>query len=184
MLQDLKEMEKETIELKSSFSDMDGIGRTMAGFSTKSGGKIYIGVDDNGCPIGVKCNKNIMDRLMTLSRTITPSAIISIDFIDHDLKNELKIVCVKVERGQGIYSYKKVPYQRREGVNHPLSPEEVFEIQKNIKKIYFDDLPATCQERPALISDIDEVKVKNFQQIVKGINQKVELKRFLQNHNL
>jgi len=185
MLQDLKEMEKDTIELKSSFSDMDGIGRTMAGFSTKKGGKIYIGVDDNGCPIGVRCNKNIKDSLITLSRTVSPSAIISTNLIDHDLKKGLHIVCIKVEKGQGIYSYKKVPYQRREGVNHPLNPEEVFEIQKNIKKVYFDDLPATCQERPALITDIDENKVKHFLQFVKGVtNQKVELKRFLQNNNL
>ena len=29
MLQDLKDVEKETIELKSSFSDMDSMGRTM-----------------------------------------------------------------------------------------------------------------------------------------------------------
>lgn len=185
ILQDLKDIEKETIELKSSFSDWDAIGRTIAAFSTKKGGKIYVGVDNNGCPIGTVCNKKIKEKLINLARIINPPAIISPNLVNHDIKKELYICCINVEKGKGVYSYKNVPYERRGDVNHPLTVDEVFEIQKTTKKIYFDGLPAISDERPALITDIDEGKIKYYLETVKGIKLgHIDVKKFLQNNTL
>lgn len=184
LLEDIKNREKDTTEFKKSFSDMDSIGRSIAGFSTEKGGKIYIGVNDNGCPLGTNCNKSIKDRLITLSRTIYPIATISVDLVKHDSEKDLNIVIINVQAGKGVHSYKGVPYQRRGAINHPLTTDEVFELQKEIKKVYFDELPATCEERPAIISDIDENKVKDFLRIAKNINDnKIDLIRFCHSHN-
>jgi ATP-dependent DNA helicase RecG len=185
LLEDIKNREKDTAEFKKSFGDINSIGRSIAGFSTEKGGKIYIGVDDMGCPIGTTCKKNIKDRLITLARTINPIATISVDLVKHDSEKDYYIVIVNVEKGRAVYSYKGVPYQRRGAVNHPLTTDEVFELQKNIKKIYFDEFPATCEERPAIILDIDEMKVKEFLSSVKNIKEeKFDLKRFTHSHNL
>ena len=184
-LEDIKNREKDTTELKTSFSDIHAIGRSIASFSTKNGGKIYVGVDDNACPIGTNCSKGIKDRLITLARTINPIATISVDLVKHDSEKDLYVVIIHVEKGKGVHSYLNVPYERRGAINHPLTTDEVFELQKNIKKVYFDELPATCEERPAIISDIDETKVKDFLKSVKNINDEgFNLKRFANSHNL
>lgn len=105
--------------------------------------------------------------------------------IKHDSEKDLYVVVIHVEKGKGVHTYLNVPYQRRGAINHPLSTEEVFELQKEIKKVYFDELPATCDERPAIISDIDENKVRDFLRVVKKINDnKIDLKRFCHSHNL
>lgn len=184
ILSDLRNLEKQKVELKSSFSDWDDIGKIIAAFSTKEGGRIYVGVDNTGVPIGTPCGKDMRDRLMVLARTVNPSAIITTHIISHDVQKDLHLCCIEVLKGTGVYSYKNVPLQRRDGINHPLTSEEVFEIQKIAKKVYFDDLPAVSDERPALITDIDESKVRKFLQQIKGIEERVDLRRFLQNQGL
>ena len=59
ILNEIKNPEKEILELKSSFKDIDAIGRTMAAFSTNRGGKIYVGIDRSGTPIGTQCSNEI-----------------------------------------------------------------------------------------------------------------------------
>lgn len=185
LLEDLKKKEKDIIEFKPSINDIEAIGRTMASFSTTNGGKIYIGVNDDGCPIGTMFNKNIKDRLTTLSRVIYPVANISIELIEHDKEKNLYVIVINVDKGRGVYSYKNVPYKRKGAINHPLTTDEVFELQKDIKKIYFDDLPAICEERPAIVSDIDENKVREFLKNAKNINESnFEIKRFCYSNGL
>lgn len=75
-------------------------------------------------------------------------------------------------------------YERRGDTNHPLTSEEIFELQKNIKKLYFDEMPAFSEERPALISDINQDKINNYLNTIKGINeQNFDAKRFLSNNS-
>ncbi|HLC57550.1 MAG TPA: RNA-binding domain-containing protein, partial [Candidatus Nanoarchaeia archaeon] len=63
ILKEIKNPEKEVIELKRSFSEWEEIAKTIASFSTKSGGKIFVGVDKTGCPIGTICNSEIKGRI-------------------------------------------------------------------------------------------------------------------------
>ena len=182
-LNEIKNPEKEVIELKSSFKGWDEIAKTIAAFSTKSGGKIFVGVDRGGCPIGTLCNKEIRGKLQGLANNeIKPPADISVELINHDTTKNLVIGCITVRKSKGIFSYKNVSYERKGDVNHPLSPEEIFELQKNINKLYFDELPARYEERPALISDIDETKVLAYLQQVKRIHDNSDIRRFLTNN--
>ena len=99
LLEDIKYSEKDTAEFKASFSDMHAIGRTLASFSTVKGGKIYVGVDDSGHPVGVMFGKDIKDKLLNLARAVNPVAAISVNSVIHDSKRGLHVVVIKVEKG-------------------------------------------------------------------------------------
>jgi len=183
LLEELKNFESEVVECKESFRE-DDFGKTMAAFSTKKGGKIFLGVNNNREPVGIIFNQNIKDRISQVARVCEPTVCIDISQVRHD--KEKCVVCVRVEKGNGsIYCYKKIPYERREGINHPLSPDEVLEIQKQRKRIYFDSMPSRGEHRPGLISDIDESKVKSYLNRIKGmIREPFNLKQFLINEEL
>lgn len=180
----IKNPEKELTEFKLSFSERDAIGRTIAAFSTKDGGRIWLGVDKKGIPQGMQCEDDLQAKIQDLARVIKPPAGVSVTLIPHDPKKDLYIVCIEVQKGNGIYCYKRVSYERRGDTNHPLNPDEIFEIQRDIKKIYYDQQQASCNERPALISDIDERKIKQYYDRKGKKVETIDISRFLLNHDL
>src|SRR3989344_6684479 len=183
LLEELRSLESESMECKASFREED-FGRTFAAFATKNGGKLFLGVDPMRNPVGIIWNQELKDKITQVARVCEPSVSISIHPIIHD--NEKSIICIKVDKGNGHpYSYKKTPYERRQGVNHPLNVEEVLEIQKRSKKLYFDEMPAKSKDRPGLMTDIDIEKVKEY--ILKSngiIKEPFDLKQFLTNQEL
>lgn len=183
-LDELKNPEKEVCELKTSFSEWDDIAKTIAAFSTKKGGNIFVGVDRKGVPCGTTCSNEIKGRLQGLADSeIKPSASISIEIINHDSKRGLAIVCIHINKGNNVYSYKGVHYERRGDTNHSLTADEIFEIQKTLKKLYFDEMPSFSDERPALMSDISDIKVDAYLNQVRKIHEPLDLKRFLLNRS-
>ena len=182
LLEEVKNPEKEVCELKTSFNEWEAIAKTIAAFSTKRGGKIFIGIDKRGVPCGTVCSNEISGKIQTLANNeIKPAANVSLEKVNHDSEKGQVIACINVKKGNGVYSYKGVHYERRGDTNHPLTADEIFELQKAIKKLYFDEMPSFSEERPALISDIDENKTVAYVSEVKGISR-VDLKRFLANH--
>lgn len=95
----------------------------------------------------------------------------------------MAIVCIHVNKGNNVYSYNGVHYERRGDTNHSLTADEIFEIQKTLKKLYFDEMPSFSEERPALISDISELKVSQYLIQIKNINENIDIKRFLVNNS-
>ncbi len=183
-LKEVKNPEMEICELKASFTEWEQIARTIAAFSTKRGGKIFVGVDRRGSPCGTTCNNEIGGRLQGLANNeIKPPAQISLEVINHDSTKGLVIACIHVAKGNGVYSFKNVHYERRGDTNHPLTADEILEIQKSIKKLYFDEMPAFSEERPALVSDIDEKKINSYLTQIKNIVEPIELRRFLSNNS-
>lgn len=183
-LGEIKNPEKEVCELKSSFVEWEEIAKTIAGFSTKKGGVIFVGVDRKGVPCGTTCSNEIKGRLQGLAdNEIKPSANISIEIINHDSKRGLSIVCIHVNKGNNVFSYKGVHYERRGDTNHPLTADEIFDIQKSLKKLYFDEMAAFSEERPALMSDISDVKVDAYLYQVKKIHEPLDMRRFLVNNS-
>tara|TARA_Y100000034_G_C6873663_1_gene399216 strand:- start:29 stop:1435 length:1407 start_codon:yes stop_codon:yes gene_type:complete len=183
LLDDLKDLESDSVECKENFREEE-IGRTMAAFSTKKGGKIFIGVDNNMHPIGIIYSQYLKDKISQVARVCEPPVCIQIDTIEHD--PEKVIVCILVERGNGsVYTYKRIAYERRQGINHPLTPTEIVDLEKIKKKLYFDQIGAKNAHRPGLISDIDIDKVKKFIYKAKGhVKEDFNLKQFLMNSDL
>lgn len=184
LLKEIKNPEKETCELKNSFTEWEDIARTITAFSTKNGGKIFVGIDRRGSPCGTLCSNEIKGKLQGLAdNEIKPAAQIATDIINHDSTKNLIVACIHVQKGNGVYSYKGVHYERRGDTNHPLTADGIFELQKNIKKLYFDEMPSFSEERPALISDVDAVKVGAYLSAIKNINENFDLRRFLLNNS-
>lgn len=183
-LSEVKNPEKEKVELKIGFTQWAEIAETIAAFSTSKGGKLFVGVDRNGIPVGVFCDNEIKGKLHNLAQTeIKPPATISLEIIPHE--KDKVIVVIDVQKGNDVFSYKGVHYQRKGDSNFSMTADEIFQIQKDIKKLYFDELPAKSETRPALISDIDDEKIyRNYIFQVDPPYNKIETKRFLSNHNL
>ncbi|MEM1547312.1 MAG: ATP-binding protein [Candidatus Methanomethylicia archaeon] len=55
--------ENETLEFKSSLSDLDDILATISAFSNTKGGTILIGVDDDGSVVGVGMGRRTLEEL-------------------------------------------------------------------------------------------------------------------------
>ena len=72
LLEKLKDMESEVVECKSGFG-VDPFGKTMAAFSTKKGGIIFLGVEDDGSPKGVVWNQGLKDSICDVARICKPS---------------------------------------------------------------------------------------------------------------
>lgn len=186
ILSDTKNPEKELVELKQSFNDLEAIGKTIAAFSTKKGGRIYIGFNRDGSPCGTSCENEITGKLQTFANVnIKPNAIITIEKTIFDSKKQLFLVRIDVQKsGRSVYSFDNVPYERRGDTNHPLSSDEVFEIMRGVRKIYFDEIQANSvsENRPAFLTDISEEKIKSFS---KGKYESADgIKRFLINNSL
>ena len=81
------------MELKQSFSQWDEIAETIAAFSTNKGGKVFVGIDRNGLPIGTNCNNEIKGKLQSLAHNeLKPPAIISVELVTHDAEKVIAII--------------------------------------------------------------------------------------------
>ncbi|HLC75276.1 MAG TPA: ATP-binding protein [Candidatus Nanoarchaeia archaeon] len=184
LLEGLKNIETEKVELKRSFSEWEEIAQTIAGFATQKGGKIFVGIDRNACPVGTTCSNEIKGRLQGLAnQEIKPAASISTELVNHDSSQSLVIAIIHVQKGNGVHSYKGIHYQRRGDTNHALNSEEICTIERATKKLYYDEMPCNSEERPALISDIDENKVSEHLTSIKKIQGQHDIKRFLINNS-
>ena len=186
ILKAIKNPERTVIELKQNFNQWTEIAETIAAFSTERGGKIFIGFDRSGVPIGTLCDNEIKSRLTNLARNeIKPPATITLELVNHDVQKGTVLAVIEVNKGNGVFAYKGVHYRRIEDNNYKLDSNEIFQLQKDIKRLYFDEQQASCEERPGVISDIDEGKVATFLAYAKPtLSLHTDLKRFLLNNNL
>jgi ATP-dependent DNA helicase RecG len=186
LLDSLKNPEHERVELKQSFADMDDIGRTIAAFATGQGGVIYVGVDRKGVPIGTVCDNEIRSKIMELATsTVRPPARVYVELYPFDLARQTFIITISVERTGDVHAYKGTPLLRDGDRNRVLTTDEVFQLKKTSSAHYFDEQPAVCDHRPALISDIDQQKIQTyFREYRKDPTAQIEVSRFLVNNQL
>ncbi|MEM2511083.1 MAG: ATP-binding protein [Candidatus Methanomethylicia archaeon] len=63
MVEMFRKEESETLEFKSSLSDLDDILATISAFSNTKGGTILIGVNDDGSVVGVGIGRRTLEEL-------------------------------------------------------------------------------------------------------------------------
>lgn len=66
--------ESETVEFKSSF-DREVI-ETLAAFANAKGGKVFVGISDNGKAAGVQLNKETIQAWINQAKQLTSNALI------------------------------------------------------------------------------------------------------------
>lgn len=99
--------------------------KTVVAFSNTAGGIMYIGIDDNGTPVGVKDTDSVsLKTVQLLSDTIRPDVKMttSVDNIEMDGKN---IVKIDVREGPSKPYYLREKGMRPEGVYVRMGPSSI-----------------------------------------------------------
>ena len=107
-------VESQVLELKREFSE--GIRKTVVAFANTDGGKILIGIDDNGVVVGVDDPNECMLQISSSIRdTVCPDVMMFIG-IDVELMAGKSVVVLEVNRGTVCPYYVKSKGVRPEGV--------------------------------------------------------------------
>lgn len=134
LLQILKEGESTTIEFKETLNK--DIAKSVCSFANTKGGRILIGVKDDGTPIGInddKCQQEISDQLQKLR----PMPEVTIDELPIAAT---KIIIINVEESNMLVSVNNTVYIRVGTNNYPLSIDEVIEKSAESLRVFFDQM--------------------------------------------
>jgi len=155
----VNQRETESIELKSSLSKLEEIVEAISGLSNTKGGKILIGVSNNGKILGVKIGEDMVERLANkIAQNTDPKVQPRISIQEIDKK---KIIVIDVKEGVDklVLAFGR-PYKRVGKSTVRMSKDE-FErliLEKHKEKLRFDN--QICEG--ASYNDIDEKKVSWF----------------------
>ncbi|MCH8519868.1 MAG: ATP-binding protein [Nanoarchaeota archaeon] len=92
--------EGQNLEFKESFSSNDMrrvIKNTICGFANSEGGKILVGVRDDGSIKGIRVDNNVLSQAQQLGRQIDPHLNIRVEFIE-------KVLLIEVFRSSFVHS--------------------------------------------------------------------------------
>ena len=170
------------LEFKLEEENNEDFAKTIVCFANTDGGKIVIGVDDDGNIIGVSDVDEIMRKLddVAINRCEPPVSIIQESVIVDDKK----VVIVHIDKGsQRPYRTKSGQYYVRASNRcRQASREELLRIFQTNQSLYYDELPVTR----AILSDLDLSAFKDFlsNYLDITIENNNDLKNFLINFHL
>lgn len=114
--------ESKTIEFKTSFQK-EAVESVVA-FANSYGGKIFIGVEDNGNILGVSISgETIQNYVNTIKQNTQPSIIVDIE--EHEIDSKVILVIDVKEYPLKPISYKNRYYKRVKNSNHLMSLDEI-----------------------------------------------------------
>ncbi len=114
--------ESEIVEFKQSFSK--AVIETLVAFSNSKGGKIYIGVSDNGDIKGVSVTEEtVQNWINEVKQNTKPQVIPNVEIIDID--NKLVVVIDVIEYPVKPVAFKEKYFKRVINSNHRMSLTEV-----------------------------------------------------------
>jgi ATP-dependent DNA helicase RecG len=155
--------EGQTIEFKSSFQKE--VIETVVAFANARGGKILIGIRDDGEMVGVHLQKESLQSWINQIKTTTQPSII-IDIHQVSIARETVAVIEVKEYPMKPIAYKNRYYKRVKNANHLMSLDEI--ANEHLKSInsswdyYVDDRHGFGDISQENISDFIE-KVESFQ---------------------
>ncbi|HOK05471.1 MAG TPA: ATP-binding protein, partial [Victivallales bacterium] len=151
----MKEKESQTVEFKPSWRDE--YLKWICAFANTDGGKLVVGLDDNGNPVGIKDSKKLLEDLPNKFRDILG--------IIPDIKLEKKkgkdIIVIEVKHSYAPISYHGRFYVRSGSTIQELKGKDLtrFLISKSGR-----DWDEYVEDR-ATIADIDAETIEKFKQI-------------------
>ncbi|MFM9837663.1 MAG: ATP-binding protein [Cyclobacteriaceae bacterium] len=139
------------IEFKRSVNT--DLSKEMVAFANSSGGRIFIGIEDDGTMTGVAVTNELKSRVQAMAGDCDPSVPVDLEIVGN-------VLVVHVVEG------KNKPYRCTNGFyvrNGPnsvkLSTEEIGEFFKEQGKIHFDEMRFRQVKYP---TDLDENAIKKF----------------------
>lgn len=157
-------IENEKCEFKREYTD--NILKTIIAFANSNGGKIFIGVDDNGVPVGIENVDDCYTRITNSVRdSISPDVTM---FVKYTLK-ENKTIEITVSEGTNKPYFLRSKGMRPEGVyvrqgatSVPASFDKIKQMIKFSEKETFESGRALNQELHFLEA-INEFSIKNIE---------------------
>lgn len=170
------------LEFKLEEENNEDFSKTIVCFANTDGGRILIGVDDDGNVVGVSDLDKVMSRMddIALNRCEPPIII----FQESIIIDEKKVVIVNVEKGnQRPYRTKSGHYYVRSSNRcRQATREELLRIFQSTKSLFYDELPISN----AKLTDIDISAFRYFIEnyIKLETNNEEEIINYLSNFHL
>ena len=123
-----------TLEFKESYTDT--IGKTICAFANSSGGKIILGVKDNGEVKGYNLTNAVHSKIQDVARHIDPSITVLVEKID----SQLTIITVP-EGEDKPYAHSGQYYIRIGATSQKMNRNELRRFFQNERQVLFDEKP-------------------------------------------
>ncbi len=125
--------ENEQLEFKRTLAS--GVPQTICALSNTFGGKIIIGIADDGEVVGVDNTDDALQKLSDLVTSIVPPVVMKTEIFTIDTTS---IVVIEVRRSNRLHSYRNIAYVRAGRNNRPISPQELLAIAGESLMVSFD----------------------------------------------
>lgn len=167
LLKILKDGESTTIEFKESLNKE--LNKSICALANTKGGKILIGVKDDGEPVGIK-SESIKQEISEQLQSLKPMPEIEIVIMPIA---SAKIIIIEVKESSMLISFKNIVYVRVGTINYPLSIDEVIEKSAESVHVFFDQIPTKI---PA--SELDKNLLKGYlekRQKIRGVGTDLDI---------
>ncbi|HET8573275.1 MAG TPA: RNA-binding domain-containing protein [Edaphocola sp.] len=147
--------ESDTVEFKTSFQEK--VIETLVAFANAKGGKVYIGVRDDGKVQGIEIGKETIQKWLNEIKLKTEPAIVpDVRLLYQDGKT---VAVIEVqEYPVKPLSYKGRYYKRIQNANHQLSIAEITSLNLQSLQLSWDAYPKPQKT----IDDLSVEKARNF----------------------
>jgi len=151
-------MEGQGLEFKQSVENFKEVSKTACAFANASGGKIVIGIADDGKTVGVPAKEldSLQQRLEGAIQQISPVPFHKI-FVD-EKEGKKTVVCEIYQIGQGAFcTFGGIVYYRAGSTNTKLEGRTLQDYLINRHILSFDE-----SRSQAKLEDLDTHKVQEF----------------------
>ena len=146
----LQEGEGLTIEFKERLANID---KEIIAFANASGGRIFVGINDEGKVAGVNINNELRSQIQNIARNCDPS-------IKIELKQFENILIIEVFEGRDKpYKCKEGFYMRMGANSQKMNRDEIMEFAITEGKIKFD---SQINARFDFNKDFDKDKLNDY----------------------
>ena len=156
----IKSGESETLEFKITFSK--DVIESVSAFANTKGGRVIIGVSNNGGLNGVSIGKeSLQEWINEIKQSTLPSIIPEIQTFTLENKN-IAVISINEFPVKPV-AYKDRYYKRIANSNHRLSVQEITDIHLQSLQLSWDSYISVGSQ----MADIDPEKAQNFIQKIK-----------------
>lgn len=149
--------EGQTVERKESLGAGREIVETCAAFASAQGGRVYIGVHDNGTVVGVKIGKGTLESLANdIAQNTIPKLVTGITTMQ-EVGHTVIVVEVSENPTKPVSAYGRA-YRRSGRTNQVLPASEIAELYFASRGVTWDE----TVRADAKLDDIDPEKVRRF----------------------
>lgn len=157
----IQSLEGYKIEFKRSVNA--DLAKEFVAFANSSGGRIFIGIENDGRITGVKVNNDLLSRVQSIASDCDPS-------IDIEMETFNNILIVHVPEGNKKPYRCSTGFYFRNGPNsEKLSTEEIGQFFKDEGKLKFDEVERKDIEYPEQLNESAIIRFKQLADIKSDI---------------